>query len=80
MWAYTDEAFGFLSTPVDQPPPAFRPAGRAWSVLPRWIRRWLLREATRIELSRLSPRMLADIGINRGDFPAILDGTFAKGK
>ena len=37
---------------------------------------WLERQAIRSELASLDPRTLADLGINRGDFSSIVDGSF----
>jgi uncharacterized protein YjiS (DUF1127 family) len=45
--------------------------------LRRW-RAWLAREAALAELDRLDARLLQDLGIARGDFPAIIDGTFRR--
>ena len=37
---------------------------------------WLHRQAVRSELESLDLRTLSDIGINRGDFPSIIAGTY----
>lgn len=42
------------------------------------LERWSRRRALFAELSRMSDRDLADLGIGRGDFPAILDGTYQR--
>jgi len=38
------------------------------------VRRWLNRQAVKQELYSLDGRSLQDIGITKGDFPAILSG------
>ena len=50
----------------------------SWLKLPEWLRAWRERETLRAELQQLSPRDLADLGISRADFPAIIAGTFTK--
>jgi uncharacterized protein YjiS (DUF1127 family) len=42
------------------------------------IRRWFEREALKHELNTLDPRVLQDLGINKGDFGAILAGTLKR--
>jgi len=88
MWAYTNEESDYLSFFGDPPARPFlvtrpgRPvSGRSFrfsQLLPDWLTAWLSREAEVQELYGLEPRMLADLGINRGDFPAILAGTYAR--
>jgi acyl-CoA thioesterase YciA len=88
MWAYTTEENDYLS-PTFKPtlaiPPTEQPSrmvANERSVrigrlkLPKWLRVWLQREATRNDLYHLEPRILSDLGINAGDFPAILAGTY----
>jgi acyl-CoA thioesterase YciA len=87
MWAYTDEENDYLST--FRPLPAARPAARRTlavaeprrfsDLLPKWLTAWVQRQAHHRELHQLDARSLADLGINAGDFPAIMDGTFARG-
>jgi uncharacterized protein YjiS (DUF1127 family) len=91
MWAHTHEAIGYLSSSFRKPSRGTFPAetqsrlpdrrhtpklGIGWLKLPKWLRAWRQREALRAELHQLSPRTLADLGISRADFPAILAGTF----
>ena len=45
----------------------------------KWLKDWTRRQADMLELRRLDDRSLADLGINQGDFPAILDGRYARG-
>ena len=49
-----------------------------WLKLREWLRAWRERETLRAELQQLSPRDLADLGISRADFPAIIAGTFTQ--
>jgi uncharacterized protein YjiS (DUF1127 family) len=42
------------------------------------IRRWFERDALLHELNGLDSRVLHDLGINKGDFGAIVDGTFKR--
>jgi uncharacterized protein YjiS (DUF1127 family) len=49
-----------------------------WLKLATWWRACRARAALRAELHQLSPRTLADLGISRADFPAIIAGTFTK--
>jgi uncharacterized protein YjiS (DUF1127 family) len=44
------------------------------------IQRWFEREALKHELNTLDPRVLQDLGINKGDFGAILAGTLKRPK
>ena len=93
MWARTDEENDCLSSSFREPSSGTVPAetqsrlldlrhsprlGIGWLKLPKWLRAWLQREAVRAELHQLNPRTLADLGISRGDFPAILAGTFTR--
>ena len=91
MWAYTDEETDFLSPAYGISPRAKSPAGKesspaaslparalGWFVLPKSIRTWLNRRTAEAELYSLDHRTLADLAINRGDFPAILGGTFTR--
>lgn len=95
MWAYTDDEIDYLSnvrpasartavSATGRNPAAMllRRArmGAAPLKLPaRWLKAWLRKQADRFELNRLDDRSLADLGINRGDFPAILAGTYTRG-
>jgi uncharacterized protein YjiS (DUF1127 family) len=89
MWADTDEAIDRLASSFREPlAGAFLATAQArlsdsaprrgigWIKLPKWLRAWLQRKALRAELHQLSPRTLADLGISRADFPAIIAGTF----
>ncbi len=88
MWAYTDEETDFLSPAYGKSPPAKTSAGSpvaplttralGWFVLPKSVRTWLNRRTAEAELYSLDHRTLADLAINRGDFPAILGGTFTR--
>jgi uncharacterized protein YjiS (DUF1127 family) len=86
MWAYTKDEADFLAGPRD---PSLT-AGVRVSVrsddnehvlgplvlgLIGWWRRWTERQRVEAELCRMADRDLADIGLTRGDIPAILDGT-----
>ena len=75
-------AAGSLRAPTSRPSPAAN-SGAIRSTLalplPKWLKTWLQRQADRLELSRLDDRSLSDLGINRGDFPAILAGTYSHG-
>lgn len=42
------------------------------------IQRWFAREALKHELHTLDTRVLQDLGINKGDFPAILSGNLKR--
>jgi acyl-CoA thioesterase YciA len=87
MWAYTDEESDYLSS--FRPSPAARPAVRSTravtkprrlsDLLPNWLTSWAQRRAHSRELHRLDARSMADLGINAGDFPAILSGSFTRG-
>ncbi len=48
-------------------------------LLPQWLRAWWQRQADMLELRRLDERSLTDLAINRGDFPAIIAGTYVRG-
>lgn len=88
MWAHTDEAIDRLASFREPSAGTFPPAaqsrlpdatprrGIGWLRLSKWLRAWREREALRTELHELSPRTLADLGITRADFPAIIAGTF----
>ena len=93
MWANTDEEIDYLSSSFRKPSPGTFPAetqsrlpdlrhtprlGLGRLKLPKWLRAWLQREAVRGELHQLNPKTLADLGISRADFPAILAGTFTR--
>ena len=69
MSTYNDVAIGY---------PASRDASQAQflSGLLRPLRAWRERQQVRAELEALDPRTLADIGIHRCDFPAIVAGTY----
>ncbi len=43
------------------------------------VRAWQARRRANAELRRLDDRVLADIGIERGAIPAIVDGLVARG-
>ncbi len=93
MWAYTDEEIDYLSPAFGKAPPANALAGTqsspaaplttrariVISMLPKWVGTWLERRTAEAELYSLDHRTLADLAINRGDFPAILGGTFTRG-
>jgi len=53
-----------------------RPAASASPGIWQQCRAWLARRSARAELERLDDRMLADIGITRGDIPSIVDGSY----
>jgi acyl-CoA thioesterase YciA len=55
-----------------------RAAGRLIGRVIGRIPAWLEREKARTKLYQLDDRTLTDLGINRGDFPAILAGTFSR--
>ena len=89
MSAHTDETIDRLASSFREPLPGTvrrtaqsglsesAPRRRiGWLRLPKWLRAWREREALRAELQQLSPRTLADLGISRADFPAIIAGTF----
>jgi uncharacterized protein YjiS (DUF1127 family) len=81
MWAHTNEETDYLSSPAETQSRLadFRHTSRigfGWLKLPRWVRAWRQRETLRAELRQLSPRTLADLGISRADFPAIVADTF----
>ncbi len=92
MWAYRDEETDFLSPAYGKSPPAKTSAGKesspaapittlariVASMLPKWVGTWLKRRTAEAELYSLDHRTLADLAINRGDFPAILGGTFTR--
>jgi acyl-CoA thioesterase YciA len=90
MWAYTTEESDYLSRfpgPTVAIPPTKKSArplttkrtsGIGRLNFPKWLLVWSRRERTRDELYRLAPRILSDLGINAGDFPAILAGTFKR--
>jgi len=81
MWAHTAEAIDRLASSFRRPlHGTFSTPGRraGWFKLPTWWRAWRERAALRAELAQLSPRTLADLGISRADFPAIIAGTFTK--
>lgn len=44
------------------------------------VSEWLRKRAVAAELARLDDRTLADLALTRGDFPAIIQGTFRKGE
>jgi acyl-CoA thioesterase YciA len=87
MWAYTDEENDYLSS--FRASPAVRPAMRTTRAvteprrfldkLPTWVKSWVQRQIHNRELHQLDARSLTDLGINAGDFPAIMAGTFARG-
>jgi len=95
MWAYTDDEIDYLSNvrpasartagpATSRNPAAVLPRGAWMGTAPlklpaRWLKAWLRKQADRFELNRLDDRSLADLGINRGDFPAILAGTYSRG-
>jgi uncharacterized protein YjiS (DUF1127 family) len=81
MWAQTAEAIDRLASSFCRPlrRPFSTPSRRAGRFrLPAWWQAWRERAALRAELQQLSPRTLADLGISRADFPAIIAGTFRK--
>src|SRR5690349_14193770 len=85
MWAYTDEEIDYVSTRRGSAAGAATEGADNEHVLGplvlailRRLRAWLDRQAVRAELDRLDGRSLADLGINRGDFPAILAGTYTR--
>src|SRR5690349_20360885 len=85
MWAYTDEEIDYLSTRRGTETSAATEATDNENVLGplvlgflRLLRAWLDRQAVRAELEKLDERTLADLGMNRGDFPAILAGTYTR--
>jgi len=49
-------------------------AKRAWNTLTAPVRAYVRREAVFRELGELDDRMLADIGLNRGDIYAVANG------
>src|SRR5437870_3405858 len=82
MWAYTDSEIDYLSRGRAAAESLSRVTdkGRLAPLLSRWsgrLRAWLGHRAVRAELHQLDARTLADLGINRGDFPAILAGTYS---
>ena len=85
MWAYTDEEIDYLSTRRGTEASAATEGADNENVLGpltldilRRLRAWLDRQAVRAELEKLDGRTLADLGINRGDFPAILAGAYTR--
>ena len=83
MWAHTDEQTDYLSVPAERQSRLAdlghsSRVGIGWLKLPNWLLAWRQRETLRVELQQLSPRTLADLGISRADFPAILAGTFTR--
>jgi len=90
MWAYTDADANTLSPKTSQvrrggrgaatpKTTGFVPAlGHFLYQLARAMPTWLKREIERSKLEQLDQRTLVDLGINRGDFPAILAGTFTR--
>jgi acyl-CoA thioesterase YciA len=83
MWAYTDEESDYLSS-FRAVPPSRRPLAAAEprklsDRLSKWLASWVQRQTHKRELHQLDARSLADMGINAGDFPAIMAGTFARG-
>jgi hypothetical protein len=77
---------GNLSMSVSSRPAAATTAGalhkpRAWGSLAFLfapIQRWFAREALKHELNTLDPRVMRDLGINKGDFGAILSGSLKR--
>ena len=86
MWAYTSEENDYLSSV--RPAPAARSAvrrsktvselRRLSDLLPKWLKSWMQRQTHNRELHQLDSRSLADLGINAGDFPAIMASTFTR--
>jgi uncharacterized protein YjiS (DUF1127 family) len=93
MWAYTDEEIDCLS-PGTTPAGTLRAGATpratetavsrkfSWSRFNplHWLRVWRERENAREELYQLDQQSLADLGINPGDFHAILRGTYRRGE
>lgn len=81
MWAYSNQQVNPLSSAgaagrIDQPVGRVLRRLNPW----QWLRRWAERETAANELYRLDDRTLVDLGITRGDFPAILSGDYRRGQ
>ena len=87
MWAYTNNSVHSLSSRPGRRsggfwasiPPGFRHALSQANPL-HALRIWWRHEESVNELHGLDDRTLADLGITRGDFPAIVSGTFRRGE
>ena len=79
MWAYSNEQSDYLSGTAGLTAPAVVRRLRFLNPV-HWLRTWLARELATTELYDLDDRSLADLGITRGDFPAILSGTYRRGE
>lgn len=85
MWAHTNNDVSYLSgrrgTAAEGVakalPQAMRSGLNRFNPL-LWLRSMLARETVRQELYGMDDRSLADLGINQGDFPAILRGTYRR--
>lgn len=80
MWAYSNQPSEHLSRGAAC---LSRPSvgGWLWRLNPwHWLMTWLRHETSVTELYALDDQTLADLGITRGDFPAILSGTYRRGE
>ncbi len=82
MMAANDQNLGFTSRPVFASAAhtdrgIFAQVKRVVTELTQPVRAYLRSRRTMAELSRLDERTLADIGLNRGDIPAIAQGRVA---
>ncbi|WP_185961373.1 DUF1127 domain-containing protein [Telmatospirillum sp. J64-1] len=55
---------------------AFRGVGAALAPLVAPLREWVARSKMQAELNGLTDAELADMGLTRGDIPAVVDGTY----
>ena len=69
MTTYNDTALAYSA-------PSHRPIADFGRAIMNCFDGWLQRHTVRAELERLDSRTLADLGINRGDFPSIAAGTY----
>ncbi len=77
MWAFTDTSLKYAANnaaAADASHPVLRLVRRVFGAVPAWLQR----DAWRAELESLDDRTLSDLAIGRGDFPAILAGTFSR--
>jgi uncharacterized protein YjiS (DUF1127 family) len=79
---FAKPAESFALPGLTSEPRAHRPAGVGAKLLAavRWFAELPRRQAVLEELSALSDRELADIGLNRGDLPRVFDPAFAKAR
>jgi uncharacterized protein YjiS (DUF1127 family) len=77
--SYIDDAYDPTPLPAAQRAPRglLRQIGDGVAFLARSVKSWAARQATLSEMSLMSDRELADIGLTRGDLPRVFDADFA---